>query len=50
MHHSVRTPLTYTRVVIYQTEDAVAPLLHVIVRTNASEHRRKPDVRPRLVA
>lgn len=42
--------LTHAWVVVYHAEDAVAPLLHVVVRADAAEDGRAAQVRPRLVA
>lgn len=43
-------PLTYARVVVHHAEDPVAPSLHVVVRTDAAEHGRQPELGPRFVA
>lgn len=37
---AARLELTHARIVVYHTENAVAPLFHVIIWTNTSEHGR----------
>jgi len=43
-------PLTYTRIVVHHTKYSIAATLHVVVRTDATKHRRKSEFGPRLVA
>lgn len=36
--------LTYARIVVNHAENPITPFLHVIVRTDTTEHRRFPQV------
>lgn len=46
-HHPT---LTYARVVVNQRKHPVAALLHVVIWTNAAEHRGVPNTGPGFVA
>lgn len=41
--------LTDTRVMIHDVEDTITPFLHIVIRTDAAEHRWPPQVTPGLV-
>ena len=50
LHVARGQSLTYTRIVVHHTKYSIAASLHVVVRTDATKHRRKSELGPRLVA
>lgn len=45
-----QSKLTHTRIVINNIKDTITALFHMVVRADASEHGRQPQVGPGIVA
>jgi len=45
-----QSKLTHTRIVINNIKDTITALFHMVVRADASEHGRQPQIGPGIVA